>query len=93
MFKTILNRKYRVMLPLLLIGLAVIFSSGIQSVSADQSQIYVNTAGNDSYNGESQVFVSGIIGPKKTIIKAVPYPILQPLEPFSSTGLLVTLQL
>ena len=70
MFKTILNRKYTVMLPLLLIGLAIIFSSGFQSVSADQSQIYVNTAGNDNYNGESQVFISGVIGPKKTIKNA-----------------------
>ena len=51
-------------------GLAILFSFSIQAVSADPAQIYVNTTGNDSYNGESQVFVSGLIGPKKTIKNA-----------------------
>ena len=65
--KTMINRKLIVYIPLLLIGLGIIFSLGIQSVAADPSHIYVNTSGNDNYNGESPVFISGNIGPKKTI--------------------------
>ena len=68
--KTMLNKKSLAYIPLLLIGLGIIFSLGIQSVAADPSQIYVNTSGNDNYNGESPVFVSGTIGPKKTIKNA-----------------------
>jgi methionine-rich copper-binding protein CopC len=52
-------------------GLAILFSFSIQAVSADPGQLYVNTtSGNDDYNGESPVFVSGVIGPKKTIKNA-----------------------
>ncbi|WP_048190908.1 Ig-like domain-containing protein [Methanobacterium sp. SMA-27] len=68
--KTMINRKLIVYIPLLLIGLGIIFSAGMQSVAADQSQIYVNSSGNDNYNGESPVFISGTIGPKKTIKNA-----------------------
>jgi len=67
---TITNRKYKVILPLLLIGLGILFSFSIQSVSADPSQIYVNSSGNDNYNGESPVFISGTTGPKKSIKNA-----------------------
>ena len=52
-------------------GLAILFSFSIQAVSADPAQLYVNSSsGNDNYNGESPVFVSGIIGPKKSIKNA-----------------------
>ena len=65
------NRKLKVKLSLLLMGLAILFSFSIQAVSADPGQLYVNTtSGNDDYNGESPVFVSGVIGPKKTIKNA-----------------------
>ena len=57
--KTMIDRKLIVYIPLLLIGLGIIFSLGIQSVAADPSQIYVNSSGNDDYNGESPVFISG----------------------------------
>jgi hypothetical protein len=65
------SRKIKVTFPLLLLGLAILFSFSIQAVSADPAQIYVNTSsGNDNYNGESPVFISGVIGPKKTIKNA-----------------------
>jgi hypothetical protein len=52
-------------------GLGILFSFSIQAVSADPAQLYVNTSsGNDNYNGESAVYVSGVIGPKKTIKNA-----------------------
>ena len=42
-----------IIFPILVMGLAIIFSFCIQSVAAtDPSTIYVNTSGNDNYNGQ-----------------------------------------
>ena len=61
-----------IILPILVIGLAIIFSFNIQSVAAaDSSTIYVNSSGNDNYNGQYVDYVGGVNGPKKTIKNAV----------------------
>ena len=53
-------------------GLAIIFSFSIQSVAADSSTIYVNTSGNDAWNGQSATYEpTSNSGPKKTIKNAV----------------------
>ncbi len=54
---------------LVLVSLAVVFSFGIGTVAADQSQIYVNTAGNDSWDGQSATW-NGTSGPKFTVKNA-----------------------
>lgn len=65
------NNKF-ILLPILFLGLAIIFSFSIQSVAADSSTIYVNTSGNDAWNGQSVTHdPSSNIGPKKTIKNAV----------------------
>ncbi len=55
------------MIVMVLLSLAVVFSFGISSVSAD---VYVSTTGNDSWDGSSATWVSGTIGPKLTIKNA-----------------------
>ncbi|MGB9978604.1 Ig-like domain-containing protein [Methanobacterium sp.] len=57
---------------LILICLAVIFSYGVSSVSAAPgATIYVNgSSGNDSWNGQSAKWISGTIGPKKSVKNA-----------------------
>ena len=62
---------------LLLFGIIAIFSFGINSSSAAQApiaphtpNIYVNTNGNDDYDGLSSTWTSGINGPKATIKNA-----------------------
>ena len=57
------------MMFIVLVSLAVIFSFGIGTVAADQSQIYVNTAGNDSWDGQYATW-NGTSGPKLTIKNA-----------------------
>ena len=58
-------------IPILMIGLAIIISFNIQSVAAaDSSTIFVSPNGNDNYNGQSAI-LNGTNGPKKTIKNAV----------------------
>lgn len=72
MIKMKTNNKF-ILLPILFLGLAIIFSFSVQSVAADSSAIYVNTSGNDAWNGQSATHTdpSSDIGPKKTIADAV----------------------
>lgn len=67
--KTITNRKYKVMLPILLIGLAIMVSFGIQTASAVPSQLYVSNTGSDTWSGQSPTW-NGTDGPKQTIKNA-----------------------
>jgi predicted outer membrane repeat protein len=61
-----------IIFPILMIGIAIIFSLNIQSVAAaDSSTIYVNSSGNDNYNGQYIDYVGGNNGPKKSITNAV----------------------
>lgn len=57
------------MIFIVLVSLAVIFSFGIGTVAADQSQIYVDPSGNDSWDGQ-YVTWNGTSGPKLTIKNA-----------------------
>ena len=69
-YKSIENLK----IPLLLLGMVVIFSCGFHTVSAaspSTSNIYVSTAGSDSYNGEAATHLTTTLGPKKTLNSAV----------------------
>ena len=71
MIKMKTNNKF-LLLPILFMGLAMIFSFSIPAVAADSSAIYVNTSGNDAWNGQSATHdPSSDIGPKKTIENAV----------------------
>jgi parallel beta-helix repeat protein/predicted outer membrane repeat protein len=65
------TNKKLIILPILIMGLAIIFSFSVQSVAASSSNIYVNTSGNDSYSGQSATFQGNLVGPKKTIKNAV----------------------
>ena len=57
---------------LLLMGLTVIFSCGVgDAAAANTTSIYVNTHGNDSWNGYYANFTNGTNGPKATITDAV----------------------
>jgi len=63
------NRQITIKIPLLLLVGVVLFSFGVSAVSAagtDNSTIYVNTQGNDSWDGLSPVY-NTTSGPKKTI--------------------------
>ena len=65
------NKNKLIIFPILILGLAIIFSFNIQSVSAaNSSTIYVSPSGNDNYNGQSAI-LNGTNGPKKTIKNAV----------------------
>jgi hypothetical protein len=58
------------MLSIVLLSIIAVVSFSIDNVAAVPTQLYVNTAGDDNFNGESPVYVSGVIGPKKTIKNA-----------------------
>ncbi|MGB9200735.1 hypothetical protein [Methanobacterium sp.] len=61
-------------IPLLLLGMVVIFSCGFHTVSAatpSTSSIYVSPAGSDSSNGQSATQTSTTVGPKKTVSSAL----------------------
>jgi hypothetical protein len=66
----IANAKNKLMIfTLLFIGFMIIFSYGVGSVSAASGDnIYVNTHGNDSWNGQNSVW-NGTSGPKLSIKK------------------------
>jgi hypothetical protein len=62
----------RLKIPLLLLGMVVIFSFGFHTVSAaSPSNIYVSTTGSDSSNGQSATHTSTTVGPKKTLSSGV----------------------
>ena len=62
----------RLKIPLLLLGMVVIFSFGFHTVSAaSPSSIYVSPAGSDSSNGQSATHTSTTVGPKKTLSSGV----------------------
>ncbi|QUH22613.1 DUF11 domain-containing protein [Methanobacterium alkalithermotolerans] len=55
-----------IIISMLLMGLALFVN--LDEAAADASVIYVNaTGGNDNWNGQSQFYVNGTTGPKKTI--------------------------
>jgi len=66
------NKQITIKIPLLLLVGVVLFSFGVSAVSAagtDNSTIYVNTGGNDSWDGLNATY-NGTSGPKKTITNA-----------------------
>ncbi|MBV1729408.1 MAG: DUF11 domain-containing protein, partial [Methanobacterium sp.] len=61
-----MNKNKIIILSMLLMGLALFIN--LDEAAADSSVIYVNaTGGNDNWNGQSQFWVNGTTGPKKTI--------------------------
>lgn len=66
--KRIVNR-YKLLLPLLLLVIAVTCSYGINTASAVPSQIYVSNTGSDAWNGQAPTW-NGVDGPKQTIKNA-----------------------
>ena len=67
------GRKRKIVSLLVFVGLLLIFSNGIGSVSAASGNtIYVNgSSGNDTWNGLSAVYTGDNTGPKATINDAV----------------------
>ncbi len=64
------NKKLLFQIPLLLLGILVLFSFGFDTAAAvDASQIYVSTQGNDTWDGQSAAW-NGTSGPKQTITNA-----------------------
>lgn len=63
------RRSIRLITVILLFNLAFIVFSTISAVSADSSVIYVNTTGNDLWDGQSAIW-TGKHGPKLTIKNA-----------------------
>ncbi len=63
------NKQLFLKIPLIFLGVMVLFSFGIGAVAADSSQLYVNTSGNNSWDGQSPVW-NGTSGPKETIKNA-----------------------
>ena len=58
---------YFIKIPLLLLGIVFLSFFSLNATSAaDPSHIYVNTTGNDNYNGQNAVF-DGTNGPKATV--------------------------
>ncbi|GAB6056771.1 hypothetical protein JCM15415_20870 [Methanobacterium movens] len=61
-----MNKNKIIIISMLLMGLALFVN--MDEAAADASVIYVNaTGGNDNWNGQSQFYVNGTTGPKKTI--------------------------
>ena len=61
-------------IPLLILGMVMIFSFGFHTVSAatpSNSSVYVSPAGSDSFNGLTATHTSATVGPKKTVSNAV----------------------
>ena len=54
----------------LLLAMIFVLSFATDTASAAQSQIYVSPTGNDSWDGQSDVWVNGTTGPKKTVKNA-----------------------
>ena len=66
------NNKNLIRISLLLLGIGIVLSFGINTTSAaNTSNIYVNTHGNDSWNGLNSTWIKGTLnGPKATIKNA-----------------------
>ena len=62
-------KRNTVMIALIFISMVFIFSIGISTVAASPDTIYVNTAGNDSWDGQYATW-NGTSGPKLTIKNA-----------------------
>ncbi len=69
--ESIKNLNKIIIIPLILVGITLMFMFSVNPVAAEQSQIYVNPAGNDNYNGEYANHSGGVDGPKQTIKNAV----------------------
>ena len=64
------NKKLLFQIPLLVLGVLVLFSFGFNTAAAaDASQVYVSTQGNDTWDGQSATW-NGTSGPKQTITNA-----------------------
>jgi hypothetical protein len=63
------NTKNLIKISLLLLGICIVFSFGINTTSAaNTSNIYVNSHGNDTWNGLNATWIKGTLnGPKATI--------------------------
>jgi len=57
-------------ITMIFVSMAVVFSLGVSTVSADQSHIYVSNTGNDLWDGQNATWNGGTSGPKATIINA-----------------------
>lgn len=65
------NNKKILIASLMLLGAVLLFSFGSGAVfAADNSNIYVSTHGNDSWDGQSAAYITGTTGPKLTITNA-----------------------
>lgn len=68
--EVLLNSKYKLIIPVLLVCLSVIFIMGVNSASAiNPDQMYVSNTGSDSWSGYSPTW-NGTDGPKQTIKNA-----------------------
>ena len=66
------NKNNLILFIFVLIGLVIIFSYGIDNVSATSGDtIYVSAYGNDSWNGQNATYQSGLSGPKLSINNAI----------------------
>ncbi|MGB9937106.1 MAG: right-handed parallel beta-helix repeat-containing protein [Methanobacterium sp.] len=65
-----INKKSFIKLSIVPLVLLAVFGLSINCVAADTSQIYVNPAGNDSWDGEYATWQNGTFGPKQTIKNA-----------------------
>ena len=66
------NSKNLIKISLLLLGICLVFSFGVNTTSAaNTSTVYVNSHGNDTWNGLNATWISGTLnGPKATIKNA-----------------------
>lgn len=66
------NSKNLIKIGLLLLGIGIMFSCSLNTISAaSTSNVYVNTHGNDTWNGLNSTWVKGTLnGPKATIKNA-----------------------
>ncbi|MTK63266.1 MAG: hypothetical protein F8N15_01705 [Methanobacterium sp.] len=65
-----LDRKYKFMIPILMVCLSCAFAMGLNTASAaNPNQMYVSNTGSDSWSGYSPVW-NGTDGPKQTIKNA-----------------------
>ncbi|AEG17805.1 Ig-like domain-containing protein [Methanobacterium paludis] len=64
------NQQILLKIPLILLAVVVLFSFGVNSAAAaNTSTIYVNTIGNNNWDGQSAIW-DGTSGPKQTITNA-----------------------
>ena len=63
------NKQILFKIPLLLLAVVVLFSFGANTAAAANTTIYVNTTGNNNWDGQSAIW-NGTSGPKQTINNA-----------------------